>query len=101
MSLLFVLTNQAIEDLDQVWHFIAADDPSAADRVEAAIVAAFHLLARHPYTGHTRKDVTALAVRFWTITKFPNYVVVYRPETRPIEIVGVLHGMRDLRRLLQ
>jgi antitoxin ParD1/3/4/toxin ParE1/3/4 len=58
-------------------------------------------LAQEPWNGGTRKDVTARKVHFWTIQQYPNYVVVYRPETQPLEIVRVLHGMRDLRRLLK
>ncbi len=41
-----------------------------------------------------------LPVRFWTIMKFPNYVIVYRPETTPLQVVAVLHGKRDLREVL-
>jgi hypothetical protein len=44
-----------------------------------------------------RQDVTMLPVRFWTMTKFPNYVIVYRPETNPLQVVAVLHGKRDLK----
>jgi plasmid stabilization system protein ParE len=40
-------------------------------------------------------------VHFWTVQQYPNYVVVYRPETQPLEIIRVLHGMRDLKRLLK
>jgi plasmid stabilization system protein ParE len=40
-------------------------------------------LAKHPLMGTKRQDITPLPVRFWTVTKFPNYVIVYRPETVP------------------
>jgi len=29
-------------------------------------------------------------------TKFPNYVIVYRPEKSPLQVIAVLHGKRDL-----
>jgi plasmid stabilization system protein ParE len=45
-----------------------------------------------------RRDITSLPVRFWTISKFPNYVIVYRPETAPLQVIAVLHGKRDLKR---
>lgn len=38
---------------------------------------------------------------FWTVTKFPNYVVVYRPETSPLQVIAVLHGKRDMDKVLQ
>jgi hypothetical protein len=51
--------------------------------------------------GAKRQDITLLPVRFWTITKFPNYVIVYRPETAPLQVIAVLHGKRDLKRLFE
>jgi plasmid stabilization system protein ParE len=40
-------------------------------------------------------------VRFWTVTKFPNYVIVYRPDTAPLQVIAVLHGKRDLKKALE
>jgi hypothetical protein len=48
-----------------------------------------------------RPDISPLPVRFWTVTKFPNYVIVYRPETVPLEVVAVLHRRRDLKEVLE
>jgi plasmid stabilization system protein ParE len=65
-------TPQAAEDLDTIWQTIADDSRDAADRVETEILAACHRLARHPRIGTKREDITPLAVRFWTVTKFPK-----------------------------
>jgi plasmid stabilization system protein ParE len=100
MSASFRLTPQATEDLDAIWWFIAIDNRDAADRVEEEIVAACRRLAKHPRMGTKRQDVTPLAVRFWTVTQFPNYVIVYRPETAPLHVIAVLHGKRDLKEVL-
>jgi plasmid stabilization system protein ParE len=67
------------------------------DRVELEIVATCRRLAKHPLVGSKRRDITPLAVRFWTVTRFPNYV----PETVPLQIVAVLRGRRDLKRILE
>jgi antitoxin ParD1/3/4 len=101
MSCPFRLTPQASEDLDDIWWFIAEDNREAADRVEDEIVAACRQLARFPMMGTKRRDVTALPVRFWTVTRFPNYVVVYRPDSTPLEVVAILHGKRDLKAVLK
>jgi len=97
MNAAFQLTAQAIEDLDAIWWVIAEDNRDAAERVEIEVLATCHRLARHPRMGTKRQDITRLAVRFWTVTKFPNYVIVYRPETIPLQVVAVLHGRRDLK----
>ena len=39
MSALFLLTTQAVEDLDGIWWFIEVGSREAADRVEMEIVA--------------------------------------------------------------
>jgi len=101
MNVPFELTPQATDDLDRIWWTIAAENWEAAERVEMEILAACRRLAKHPRIGTKRQDVTPLPVRFWTITKFPNYVIVYRPETAPLQVVAVLHGRRDLKEVLE
>jgi hypothetical protein len=51
--------------------------------------------------GIKRLDITPFAVRFWTVTKFPNYVIVYRPETVPLQVIAVLHNNRNLKEVLR
>src|SRR5450631_4436190 len=97
MNAPFQFTPQATEDLDAIWCFIAEDNRDAVDRVEMEIVATCRRLAKHPLMGTKRQDITPLAVRFRTVTKFPNYAIVYRPETAPLQVVAVLHGKRDLK----
>jgi len=97
----FEFTSLAIKDLDAIWWFIARDSQEAADRVELAIVATCRRLAKRPLMGKKRQDVTPLPLRFWTVTKFPNYVIVYRPGTVPLQVVAVLHGKRDLKDVLE
>jgi plasmid stabilization system protein ParE len=97
----FQLTPLATEDLDAIWWFIAGHSRDAADRVELEIVATCRRLANHPLMGTKRLDITSLSLRFWTVTKFPNYVIVYRPETAPLQVVAVLHGKRDLKEVLE
>jgi plasmid stabilization system protein ParE len=65
------------------------------------IVATCRRLAKHPLMGTKRKDITGLAVRFWTLPKFPNYVIVYRPDTAPLQVVAIRHGKRDLKKALE
>ena len=87
-------------DLDAIWWYIARDSHEAADRVEREIVATCRRLASHPLMGTRREDVTTLPVRFQTVAKFPNYVIVYRPGTRPLQVIAVLQGKRDFRQAL-
>ena len=101
MNAPFEFTPQATDDLDAIWWFIAKDNLDAANRVETEIVASCRRLARYPLMGNRREDITPLPVRFWTVAKFPNYVIVYRPETVPLQVVAVLHGKRDLKEAIR
>jgi plasmid stabilization system protein ParE len=94
-------TPRALNDLDDIWNFIAEDSVCAASLVESAILSACHSLSRHPMLGSKRLEITLLPVRFWTVSRFPNFTVVYRPETRPLQVVAILHGKRDIKTLLE
>jgi len=95
MNAPFQFTPQATEDLDAIWWFIGEDNRDAADRVEMEIIATCRRLAKHPRIGTKRQDITSLPVRFWTLPKFSNYVIVYRPDSVPLQIVAVLPSKRD------
>jgi len=97
----YVLTPLAKADIFDIWSYIADDSEDAADRVEQAIYDACAFIAEAPVRGHSRRDLTARSLLFWTVTRYPNYAVVYRPETAPLEIVAVMHGKRNVRRVLK
>ena len=97
----YVLTPLAKADVFSIWSHIAKDSEEAADRVEQAIYDACTFLAAEPMCGHSRPDFTTRQLRFWTLTRYPNYAVAYRPETAPLQIVAVLHGKRNIQRILK
>ena len=87
---------QAVADLFDIWSFIAQDNPAAADRVEEAAFRACDFLADSPLLGRTRKDLTPLALRFWVVQPYSNYLIVYDPGQKPLRIIRILHSARDL-----
>ena len=58
-----------------------------ADRVESAIREKIVYLAGRPGGGHWRRDLTDEPVKFFPIY---SYLIVYLPETKPLQIVAVL-----------
>ena len=97
----YVLTPLAKADIFDIWAYIADHNQDAADRVEQAIFDACAFLAETPMRGHFRPDLTARSLRFWTLSRYPEYVIVYRPEKAPLQIIAVMHGKRDIRRILK
>jgi plasmid stabilization system protein ParE len=55
------------------------------------------MLSEAPGVGHTRRDLTVAPVRFFSAY---SYVIVYNPDSRPLEVVAILHGNRDVEHLL-
>ena len=80
-------------DLDEIREYIAADNIDAADRWIARLFDAFEALGQTPGMGHRREDLTRYPVLFWPVGA---YLIIYRAERRPIEIVAVTQGSRDI-----
>jgi plasmid stabilization system protein ParE len=81
-------------DLDEIWDFIAADSPTAADRVLAEIVGAIDALVPFPKIGHRRPDLTSRPLRFILVHE---YLIAYAPDEKPLWVVAVMHGRRNPR----
>jgi antitoxin ParD1/3/4/toxin ParE1/3/4 len=84
--------------LAEIRGFIARDEVSAADRLLSQFEAAVRTLSTFPRLGRERLDLADEPLRLWPVE---SYVVVYRPESKPIQIVRVLHAARDIDRLLE
>ncbi len=94
----YVLAPQAARDLAQIWRYLKKEsDRETADRIESVIRGKFTYLADFPGAGHWRHDLTSADVRFYSVY---SYLIVYRPETKPLEIVSILHGGRDVADIL-
>jgi antitoxin ParD1/3/4/toxin ParE1/3/4 len=99
MSARYILAPRAALDLVEIWRYIKEQASVAiADRVESAIRERMAFLAGTPGAGHHRKDLTDEDVQFFPVYSF---LIVYRPDTKPVQIASVLHGHRDLEQLLK
>ena len=94
----FELTRQAHADLQNIWDFIAQDSLDAADRVLDEFQHTIARLAAMPGIGRTREDLTTQDVLFWPMY---SYLILYRKNSAPLLIVGVLHGRRTLQPILE
>lgn len=94
----FRLTLEADSQLGEILEFIAQDSEAAAVRVRHALYEALAMLATMPEIGHSREDFTERPLKFWSVY---SYLLVYDPATEPLAVVAVLHGARDVSRLLE
>ena len=89
----YLLAPEALEDLQDIWDFVSRDSETAANRQIDRLLEAFEQLARWPGKGHRRRDMGDRPIRFWPEG---SYLIVYREESAPLQIVAILHGARDV-----
>ena len=94
----YLVAPEAEGDLRQIWRYLLGEAGLAiANRIQSELVDAFEGLADFPGKGHKRPDLTSRDVLFFSVYQ---YMIVYR-RTELVEIVAVLHGKRDVKRLLR
>jgi plasmid stabilization system protein ParE len=89
----FVVSGPAAADLGGIYAWIAQDDQTAAARMLEELRSAMQRLAQHPGLGHVRDDLADETLRVWPVH---SSLVIYRPESQPLQIVRVLSGYRDI-----
>ena len=89
----FVLTPEAAADLREILLGIAEGRPATAERLRVEFLYTFQQLGRSPGIGHYREDLLDRHFRFST---FYSWVICYAWEPKPIQIIAVVHGARQL-----
>jgi toxin ParE1/3/4 len=94
----FILARPAERDLDQIKSYlIEKAGPRITRTVIQEIRSALNLLGTNPEIGHVREDLTDLPLKFWPVS---SYLIVYDPQAKPVEVIRVLHGMREVEEIL-
>src|SRR5260370_40138691 len=92
-----VVRPRALDDLAEIWAYIADDSPGQADAFVDLVDSKFQALSRRPRLGRRRPelspDIRSLAVG--------RYVVYYLPLSPGIEVVRVRHGSRDIESIFE
>ncbi len=96
----YVLTAEAQDDLRQIRDYVLDEGGfRVARHVVGSLVAEFRALARTPGQGHMRDDLTERKeLRCWSVF---SYLIIYRIDKKPLNIIAILHGKRDVERLLK
>jgi antitoxin ParD1/3/4/toxin ParE1/3/4 len=95
----YVLSPEAALDLVHIWRYVNKKaGRETADRVESVVRDKIVLIAVTPAIGHWRKDLTDEPVKFFPVY---SYLIVYLPESRPLQVVAIFHGNRAVERLLK
>lgn len=90
-------TPRAEADLEEILYRLHRDHPHADERLADAFVDKTRTLARFPEIGRLRPEL-APGVRS---TLVQPYVIFYRVEGDVVQILRIIHGKRDLRRIMR
>jgi antitoxin ParD1/3/4/toxin ParE1/3/4 len=95
----FELSDDAIVDIEAIWLFLLGKEGlEKADQVVTDLFKIFYKLSDVPHSGHRRPDLTSRQVLLYRVF---SYLIVYDPQSKPLRIFGVLHGRRDILRILK
>jgi len=99
-----VIRPAADRDIDEQFLYLALKaGEELAFRFLEATQACFDRLLEMPELGAMRtfKNPELEGLRMFPVANFEAHLVFYRPTSRGIEVIRLLHGARDLDRLLE
>ncbi len=97
-SLRVFFTGLAAEDLDQIEDYISTRDLAAAARVRTVIVQQSLQLGKTPGKGMALREPRSeqeVGVRLWPVSRYRNYLILYRVEREQIRVLRILHAAQD------
>lgn len=97
-----LIRDRAYEDLGEISAYLCRTSRALAERFLDAADGTFGDLAKKPGLGSpcsfTHPFLAEL--RHWRVSGFKNYLVFYAPVKDGVRIYRVLHGARDVERVL-
>jgi toxin ParE1/3/4 len=90
-------------DIDEHFGYLTQRDAEQALRFFDAARQTFAALARMPGMGqaYDSGDADVVNIRKWAVKGFKKYLIFYRYDDEAIEILRVIHAMRDFEPLLK
>ncbi len=90
----YALSASASTDLAQIRNYFRR---RGAEQIASRLIARFQeifvLLSEHPYVGVERQFLPG--IRSFPVTSTP-YIILYFPDSTPVEIHRVLHASQDI-----
>ena len=95
----YILMPVAQEDLADIRdYYLEEAGYRVARQMLVEFVEKFRFLARTPGAGHKREDLAEdRAILFWPMR---DYLILYKPNTTPLEIITIARGSQDIPRII-
>jgi len=96
------IRRSAKADLAEIVDYLAARNTSAATRFVESVHREFEFIRQYPGAGATRQAAppSLPGLRSWPVKGFRKYLIFYVRAEQIVEIVRVLHGNRDVDRII-
>jgi plasmid stabilization system protein ParE len=100
MSIVF--RPQAQQELADLLAGIHAANPRAASQVQDEVQWTLEMLEANPLSGPRLqvKNLNLHALRFATVRRYPQFVILYLPIADGIEVLHIVRGRRNLSRVV-
>lgn len=103
MTRRILITPKASHDFDEIYNFIAQNNPDTALNFFDAARQTFNQLAKNPGIG-TIYEVSKpelQGLRRWKVKRFNKYMVFYRYDDDLVEIIRILYAGRNILLILE
>ena len=91
----YILMPAAKEDLADIRsYYLEEAGYGVARQMLVEFVESFRFLARTPGAGHVRQDLAE--DRPILFLPMRDYLILYKPATKPLEILSIFQGSRDV-----
>ena len=91
------------DDLASIYDYLLERNTAAAARFLQVVQPTLDDLATFPGKGSPKhfRDRKLQGIRSWNLPGFRSYLILYRPITVGIEVIAIVHGSRQLSRVLR
>jgi toxin ParE1/3/4 len=93
MAYRVVWSPRAVDDLEAVAQYIAADSPAYAAAVVKTILNTARNFSRFPFSGRVVPELADESIREWFAY---SYRVIYRVDEETVTVAAIVHGKRLL-----
>jgi toxin ParE1/3/4 len=94
---------EASQDLDEIVDYLAQFDPRVAVRFVTAVEKTAAVIERLPTLGEAYPSTSSAfrGIRRTTVKRFRKYVIYYRVIESGIEVLRILHGLRNAKAIIE
>jgi toxin ParE1/3/4 len=84
---------RAVEDLEAIAEYIAADSPAYAATVVKTVLNTANNFSRFPFSGRVVPELGDENIREWFAY---SYRMIYRVDSQVVTVAAIVHGKRIL-----